>query len=138
MNDLTDLEPFELHPRLQADSHIVTDWPLCRVLLAKDANYPWLILVPRKSGLRDFHNLQAGDLAQASKEIVWASQALEQLFQAHKLNVAALGKQVPQLHIHVIARHTEDAAWPGPVWGVGSAEAYPEAQLAALVGALRS
>ncbi|MEM7172803.1 MAG: HIT family protein [Pseudomonadota bacterium] len=115
---MTDTTDFQLHPKLNEDCHRVADWPLCRVLLAKDATYPWLILVPRRDGLRDFHNLEGPDLAQAASEMVWASQALEQIFQPHKMNVAALGNQVPQLHVHVIARFETDPAWPGPIWGV--------------------
>ena len=131
---------FELHPRLAADCHFVLDWDLSQVLLAKDANYPWLILVPRRTGLRDFHNLEPGDLATMAGEIVRASRALERTYSPDKLNVAALGNQVPQLHVHVIARFQDDPAWPGPIWGVvppkyESAESN-EARLATLRTAL--
>ncbi len=130
-------DSFLLHERLAMDCEEVLDWPLCRVLLARDANYPWLILVPRRLGLRDFHNLAGDDLAQASREIVWASETLETLFQADKLNVAALGNQVPQLHIHVIARFHDDEAWPGPIWGVAPALAYEPDLLASRLAALK-
>jgi len=119
---------FELHTQLAADTAFVTDAPLCRVLLMNDANFPWLILVPRRAGLRDYHNLSPDDLAVANDEIVKASRVLTALYKPDKINVAALGNMVPQLHIHVIARFTDDVAWPKPVWGVAPAEPYmPEA-----------
>jgi diadenosine tetraphosphate (Ap4A) HIT family hydrolase len=108
---------FQLHERLAADTLPLDRWPLCEVLLAKDATYPWLILVPRRVGLRDFDDLAREDLDTASWEIVRASRTLKAVFRPDKLNVAALGNQVPQLHVHVIARFTDDPAWPGPIWG---------------------
>ncbi|MEM9620206.1 MAG: HIT domain-containing protein [Pseudomonadota bacterium] len=117
---------FQLHPQLAADTLWITDLPLCRVLLMNDSRYPWLILVPRLAELRDLHHVPATDQPQLWQEIMQASTILETLTQPHKLNVAALGNQVPQLHIHVIARQQDDAAWPGPVWGVGSAQPYAE------------
>jgi diadenosine tetraphosphate (Ap4A) HIT family hydrolase len=118
---------FELHATLAADTVEVEQWALCRVLLMNDANYPWLILVPARPGLRDFHDVAAEDLPKTTTEIVRASKALEALFDPVKLNVAALGNQVPQLHIHVIARHEDDPAWPKPVWGAAPARPYDEA-----------
>ena len=135
---MTHATPFTLHEKLAADTEWVADLPLCRCLLMRDARFPWLILVPRLAELREFHDVPSQHRTQLFDEIEQASLALESITQAHKLNVAALGNQVPQLHIHVIARQTEDAAWPGPVWGVGSAEAYPPADLQALLAALRS
>ncbi len=128
---------FELHPQLAADTVAVADWPLCRVLLMHDANYPWLILVPAKPGLRDLHDLPPDDLAAATGEIVRASRALETLCSPDKLNVAALGNMVPQLHIHVIARFETDPAWPKPVWGVVPAVRYEQDELDARLSALR-
>lgn len=115
---------FELHPQLAADSFPLANWALCEVRLINDANYPWLVLVPRKAGLRDFDELSATDMETAGREIREASQALRTVYQPDKLNVAALGNQVPQLHIHVIARFTSDAAWPKPIWGVVPAKPY--------------
>lgn len=124
---------FELHSQLAADTMLVTDAPLCRVLLMNDANFPWLILVPRRAGLRDYHDLAPDDLASANAEIVRTSRALTALYTPDKINVAALGNMVPQLHIHVIARFSDDPAWPRPVWGVVPARAYaPEAMEARL------
>ena len=115
---------FELHPRLDADTFFLADWPLCRVLLMNDARFPWLILVPRRAALRDFDDIASGDKMTFLSEIDLASQALRSVASAEKLNVAALGNMVPQLHVHVVARFADDAAWPAPVWGVGEAEPY--------------
>ncbi len=128
---------FELHERLAADTAEVADWPLCRVLLMNDSSYPWLVLVPRRKGVSEVHELDGGDRAQLMEEIAEASRRLQYLTNAHKMNVAALGNVVPQLHVHVVARSTEDAAWPRPVWGVVPATAYGGAELAERLGALR-
>ncbi len=128
---------FTLDPTLARDTVPLGEWALCRVLLMNDAQYPWLVLVPARPGLRDFHDLTPADLALATGEIVRASKALQALFEPFKLNVAALGNMVPQLHIHVIARFADDAAWPKPVWGVRPAEPYDEAALTARLGDLR-
>ena len=128
---------FDLHPQLAADTVEVDRWICCRVLLINDATYPWLILVPQRPGLRELHDLSADDLAQVTAEIVRVSEAMERLFQPDKMNVAALGNQVPQLHIHVIARFEDDPAWPKPVWGVTPAEPYGAHDLAARIEALR-
>lgn len=115
---------FQLHERLAADTTVVTDLTLCRVLLMEDARYPWLILVPRVENLRELHEIPTASRIHLFDEIEAASRCLENVSQAYKLNVAALGNQVPQLHIHVIARQQDDPAWPGPVWGVGEAQPY--------------
>lgn len=128
---------FTLDPTLARDTVPLGEWALCRVLLMNDAQYPWLVLVPARPGLRDFHDLAPADLTLATGEIVRASKALQALFEPFKLNVAALGNMVPQLHIHVIARFADDAAWPKPVWGVRPAEPYDEAALTARLGDLR-
>lgn len=115
---------FELHHRLAADCFDIGALPLCQVLLMNDARFPWCILVPRLAGLRDFHRLPRSERMALFDEIEATSIALEEIVSPHKLNVAALGNQVPQLHIHVIARKTDDAAWPAPVWGSGAAVPY--------------
>lgn len=122
---------FELDPRLAADTVELARWPLCRVLLMNDSNYPWLILVPQRPGLRDFDEVAAADRPALDGEIVRACAALRKLFKPHKLNVASLGNAVPQLHVHVIARQTDDAAWPKPVFGVVPARPYTADALAA-------
>jgi len=130
-------EDFTLHERLAADTVALADWPLCRVLLMKDANYPWLILVPRRPGLKEFHDMTEADLAEATAEICRASRALQSRFAPDKINIGALGNMVPQLHIHVIARFRDDPAWPGPVWGARPAEPYESRELQERIAALR-
>jgi len=121
---------FTLDPRLRADTIEVDRWDLSLVLLMNDANYPWLILVPQRPGLRDIHDLVPPDLLRLSAEIVRASNLLIGLFpeggKPDKMNVAALGNQVSQLHVHVIARFANDPAWPKPVWGAVPPQPYSE------------
>lgn len=119
-------EAFAIHPQLAADSFAIARWPLCEVRVINDANYPWLVLIPQKAGLKDFDDLSPEDMALAGEEIRAASKALRQLYQPDKLNVAALGNQVPQLHIHLVARFHSDAAWPNPIWGVVPARTYED------------
>ena len=121
---------FTLHPRLAADTHFLADLQLCRVLLLNDARFPWLILVPRRTVLRELTDLHPEDRMLAFDEIERASDALRRLYAPDRINVAAIGNIVNQLHIHVVARKTTDAAWPGTVWGNGTAEPYDEASLA--------
>lgn len=108
---------FTLDPRLDADTVPVVDLPLSAVRLMNDATYPWLVLVPRRPGLVEIIDLDAAGRGVLMEEIAAAAAALQAATGCHKLNVAALGNQVPQLHVHVIARFRDDAAWPGPVWG---------------------
>jgi diadenosine tetraphosphate (Ap4A) HIT family hydrolase len=119
------------------DTVPVGDLPLARVLLASDANYPWLILVPRLPGLVELIDLEENAQVQLVGEIAAAARALKTLTACDKLNIAALGNQVPQLHVHVIARRRTDAAWPKPVWGVKPPLAYVKDQQAALLSSLR-
>lgn len=121
---------FVLHERLEADTVHITDWPLCRVVLLKDANYPWMVLVPRRHGVVEIHELDAADRATLMEEMAEAARRLQHATKAHKMNVAALGNVVPQLHVHVIARFANDAAWPRPVWGVVPAAPYSPSALA--------
>ena len=118
---------FRLHERLAAETLEVARWPLCRVLLMNDQAYPWLILVPEREGLKDLHDLDPADHGAALAEIGRAARALQRLFKPDKINIAALGNVVPQLHVHVIARFTTDPAWPRPVWSVRAPEPYGEA-----------
>ncbi len=108
---------WSLHPQLVADTVPVGDLPLARVLLATDANYPWLILVPRRPGLTELIDLDENEQAQLLGEVVNAARVLKHITACDKLNIAALGNQVPQLHVHVVARRRTNAAWPKPVWG---------------------
>ena len=131
-------DTFELHERLAADCITLDDWPLCHVLLMNDASYPWLILVPRRPGLRDFHDVAPEDMPQFTDEIAGASRALQSSFKPDKINVAALGNMVPQLHLHVIARFTGDPAWPGPVWGAQPALPYESGALQERISVLKT
>ena len=128
---------FTLDPRLVADTHPIGDAPLSRVLLMDDARFPWLILVPRIAGARELFDLDGADRATLLGELDGVGRALESLLRPDKTNIAALGNVVSQLHVHVIARHTTDAAWPQPVWGRGAPVRYEPAALAERVGAWR-
>ena len=131
-------ERFELDPRLAADTFLVGETPLSHVLLMNDARYPWLVLVPRRSDITEPFELGEADQAQLWQESMRLGEAMKAHFAADKLNIAALGNQVAQLHVHHIARFHTDDAWPSPVWGVGSAVPYSDAARDALIGELRS
>lgn len=127
---------FELHPRLAADTVPVGVLPLCRVLLMNDISFPWCILVPAREGIREIHALAAADQLQLLQEISGISAAMEAAFAADKMNVAALGNVVPQLHVHVIARFEADPVWPAPVWGRIPPQPYPLSDLKQRLGKL--
>ena len=129
---------FTLDPRLAAGSVAVSELSLCQLRLMNDARFPWLLLVPRRDGLRELFDLPAFDQAQVLIDLNRAAAALQAVAKADKLNIGALGNIVPQLHIHLIARFVGDAAWPGPVWGQGSAVAYTDEALQAQLAALRA
>ena len=131
-------ERFKLDPRLAADTFLVEETPLSQVLLMNDARYPWLIVVPRRSDVTEPFELSEADQVQLWQESMRLGEAMKAHFAADKLNIAALGNQVAQLHVHHIARFHTDEAWPGPVWGVGSAVPYSDAARDALIGELRS
>lgn len=116
---------FQLDARLAKDTHFLLDAPLCRIALMDDARFPWLILVPRLPNVREWPDLSTAHQLQLQSEINTAARALQSVFpHGQKLNIAALGNVVPQLHIHVILRHDGDAAWPAPVWNFGVRESY--------------
>ena len=128
---------FELHPQLAADTLELARWPLSLVLLMDDARFPWVILVPQRPGLRDLHDVVTGEHGMMMEEIARAGQLMKSAFRADKINTAALGNQVPQLHIHVIARFTNDPAWPKPIWSVGERRRMSEAERAERIAALK-
>jgi len=128
---------FALDPRLAADTHPIGELPLSRLLLMDDARFPWLILVPRIAGARELIDLDEADRHSLLAEISAIGRALESLLRPDKLNIAALGNVVPQLHVHVIARYTTDAAWPQPVWGQGARIALDADTIAQRVAQLR-
>lgn len=108
---------FTLHPTLENDSVVLGDYPLCRVLLIKDKQYPWLVLVPRRDGVREIYELTEDDQQQFWRESAELGRELMRVFDGDKLNIGALGNMVPQLHVHHIVRYAKDPAWPGPIWG---------------------
>ena len=110
------MSDFTLHPRLAADTAFIGDWPLSQILLMNDSRFPWLILVPRRASLTELFDLDREGQSMLIGEIAAASQRLKTWAKADKINVAALGNQVPQLHVHVIARRIGDSAWPNPPW----------------------
>ncbi|MDT8375936.1 MAG: HIT domain-containing protein [Mariprofundaceae bacterium] len=127
---------FELHPRLEADCVSIGSFPLCTLLLMNDCNYPWFILVPQREGVREIYELSEEDQRQLLWESSTLSRAIADHFNADKINVAALGNMVPQLHIHHIVRYRSDAAWPEPVWGHAAAAPYSKQKLSEMVATL--
>lgn len=115
---------FELHRQLAQDCIAIGDFPLTRLLLMNDANYPWLILVPRREGIQEIHQLSANDQQRLIRESCYLSRQLKEGLHAHRVNIAALGNQVPQLHIHHVVRYENDPAWPKPVWGAVPPQPY--------------
>jgi len=126
----------KLHPQLEKDCIVLGEFSLCSLLLLNDANYPWFILVPNREGLTEIHHLREAEQQQLLAESMYFSQCLEQVFHPDKLNIAALGNVVPQLHIHHIARFTGDACWPAPVWGAVKAIPYDSRQLEKIIDQL--
>ena len=120
---------FTLDPRLAADTAVVGDLALSRVLILKDARYPWLVLTPRRAGLVELDDLGPDELSRLTQEIAMATRAMRGFAGVEKINVGALGNIVRQLHVHVVGRRVGDDAWPGPVWGAGHAAVYETAEL---------
>ena len=120
---------FQLHPTLAEDCVPLGRFTLCRVLLMNDANYPWFILVPEREGVEEIYQLSEKDQALLIKESSHLAQRLAETYTADKMNVAALGNLVPQLHIHHIVRYRSDPAWPQPVWGKAPPTPYEPAQI---------
>lgn len=129
---------FKLDPQLEADTVVVGHFPLSLVVLSKDANYPWCLLIPKRASHTEMHHLAEVDRKQFAQESAYLSEVMVALFSPDKMNMAALGNMVAQLHIHHVARFKDDAAWPKPVWGVVDAKTYPEDELASRLSRLRS
>ena len=121
---------FQLHPQLELDTVLVGRFPLSLLLLSKDANYPWCILVPQRADMQEIYQLDTADQQQLLQESCLLAETLADLFTADKINVATIGNMVPQLHMHHVARFKTDVAWPKPVWGAVKAVAYPQDMLA--------
>ena len=130
-------DTWSLHPQLDRDTASLGDLPLSRVLVINDANYPWLLVVPRRANITEVIDLDEVEQAQLMTEVTRVARALRAVTECHKLNIAALGNAVPQLHVHVIARFRDDAAWPKPVWGVAPPRAYDRETLDNFVTPLR-
>jgi diadenosine tetraphosphate (Ap4A) HIT family hydrolase len=128
---------FELDPRLAADTTVLGDFALSRALLMNDSRYPWVILVPRQADLAEVFQLSEAEQQQLLKESSFVAAAMANYFSADKMNVAALGNVVKQLHIHHVARFSTDESWPAPVWGRGQAVPYAKDALAQQVDSLR-
>jgi diadenosine tetraphosphate (Ap4A) HIT family hydrolase len=126
-----------LDPQLERDTVEIGDMPLCRALLINDANYPWLLLVPRRHHIVEIVDLDYIEQAQLMSEVAQAARSLKAITGCDKINVAALGNVVPQLHVHVVARSRSDPAWPKPVWGAVPARSYDDAELQKLLTPLR-
>ncbi len=129
---------WHLHPQLAEDTHPLAHLSLCDLQLMDDAHHPWLILVPRIENAIELTDLDSTQHALLMADINQTSRVLQRAFNPHKLNVAALGNLVPQLHIHVIARFQDDIAWPRPVWGMATAQPYSPEQLIERVELLRA
>ncbi len=130
---------FKLDPRLEADTREVIDIDLSTVRLMNDQRFPWLILVPRFADLVEVTDLSHSDRYRLMDNVACCCSVLQSVFpDTHKINVGALGNMVSQLHVHVIARRTTDAAWPNPVWGVGKSEPYEANALGVVQGRLRA
>ena len=129
--------PFQLDPQLAADTFAVTEFDVCTVRLMNDSRWPWLILVPKKAGVEELHDLSPSLQEEAMREAATAGAKLKAMTSCTKINTAMIGNMVRQLHIHVIARVEGDANWPGPVWGYGTREMYAPQHGEALAAHLR-
>ena len=123
------MSDFVIHPQLQNDCIDLGSFDLCRLLLMNDRRYPWCILVPQRSDITEIFQLSTADQIQLNKESIYLSQKLAETFSADKMNIAALGNVVSQLHIHHVVRYKNDQSWPAPIWGVGDAVKYESTNL---------
>lgn len=128
---------FKLDSRLQNDTHFVCDLTLCRVLLMNDSQFPWLILVPMQNDVAEIIDLSEAQQHTLLKESAVVQNVMKNRFAPFKLNVAAIGNVVRQLHVHHVARFENDVAWPKPVWGNQPTVAYSDDEARKLVKALR-
>ena len=128
---------FTLDPQLERDTAMVGDLPLSRVLLMNDAGFPWLIAVPRHAGAVEIFDLGAAERAQLMGELTLLAQLLKDLTGCHKVNIAAIGNVVSQLHVHIVARRRDDPLWPRPVWGAQPPRPYEATERNRLIAAIR-
>lgn len=119
----------EIHSQLLKDCAVLGRFTLCHLLLMRDANYPWFILVPDRDDISEIYELSDGDQSQLMLESSYLAEFLMKTFNGDKMNTGALGNIVPQLHLHHVVRYHSDAAWPSPVWGKLPVKAYTEEAL---------
>ena len=129
---------FQLHERLQQDCILIGRFSLCQLLMMNDSQFPWFILVPERADIKEIYQLSVADRQLLSEESCFLAENMADLFKADKMNMAAIGNMVPQLHIHHIVRYQTDKAWPAPVWGKFIAEAYTEQQIIELTDKVRT
>ena len=129
---------FQLHPRLQQDSIAMGEFNLSELRLINDSQYPWFILVPKRSDISEIFQLTETDLLHLQQESNLLAKTLADVFKADKMNIAAIGNMVPQLHIHHIVRYKDDIAWPAPVWGKFDAVPYTAQQIEEIKNSLKS
>jgi diadenosine tetraphosphate (Ap4A) HIT family hydrolase len=130
--------PFQLHERLQQDCIAIGRFSLCQLLMMNDSQFPWFILVPERPDIKEIYQLTSADRQLLTEESCFLAENIAVLFNADKMNVAAIGNMVPQLHIHHIVRYQTDKAWPAPVWGKFTTQAYTELQIADLIAKVRA
>ena len=129
---------FQLHPQLDKDSYLVGCFPLCRLLLMNDSQFPWLVLVPEIIEVKEIYELAKEQRKLLIEESSYLSEQMAILFKPDKINIAAIGNVVPQLHVHHIARYRHDKAWPAPIWGKFPAIPYTNEEVAKVLQTLRS
>lgn len=129
---------FELDARLERDSRPLMWLGLCELRVLDDCRWPWLVLIPQRPAVVEFHDLSPLDQTMLTFELDMVSRALKRATGCHKINIGALGNVVSQLHVHIVARNEDDPAWPGPVWGHGPREPYRREGLHRFAGAVRS
>jgi len=129
---------FQIHERLQQDCIIIGRFNLCQLLMMNDSQYPWFILVPERVNIKEIYELNSVDRQLLNEESCLLAEKLAELFNADKMNIAAIGNMVPQLHIHHIVRYKTDKAWPAPVWGKFAAQPYNEQQIIELMTKLKA
>lgn len=128
---------FQLHPRLEQDCFLIGRFALSQLLMMNDSQYPWFILVPQRPNISEIYQLGQSDRQQLMNESCELAKALAEIYQPDKLNIAAIGNLVPQLHLHHVARYQTDKAWPGPIWGKFSPLAYDEREAQTHIQRLR-
>lgn len=127
--EVSEQTPFSLHPQLANDCFELADFPLCKLLLCNDSAYPWFILVPKVNDITDIYQLDWQQQQQLLNESSLLSELLMQIFAGDKMNVAALGNVVEQLHMHHVVRYKKDVSWPKPIWGQQALTPYTNDEL---------